>query len=147
MCFDSLKCFTKHAPSKLEEVDYRGAVCIASSEDTLANIDCDTINILAITLSQVFLNFRTTMSPLYKWVKMRSCSDSVLLQGFSGPDGLHPQHTLDLISASAECGVKELLLALTSICNHVLKGNTPPSVHSLFFAATLIPLRYKNGGI
>ena len=62
-----------------------------------------------------------------------------------GPDGLCPQHLLDLTGASAELGGQQLLRALTSFCNHVLEGNTPSSVHPVFFGATLIPLRKKDG--
>ena len=39
-----------------------------------------------------------------------------------GPDGLLPQHLLDLTSAPAEQGGKDLLQALTEFANFVLGG-------------------------
>ena len=36
-----------------------------------------------------------------------------------GPDGLHPQHLIDLTSASAERGGRELLTALSSFILHI----------------------------
>ena len=64
-----------------------------------------------------------------------------------GPDGIHPQHLSDLTSASAERGGRELLSALTSFCNFVVSGLTPPFSQPIFFGATLIPLRKKDGGV
>ena len=64
-----------------------------------------------------------------------------------GPDGLRPQHLLDLTSASAEHGGRELLRSLTSFTNFVLEGNVPPFVQPIFFGDTLIPLHKKDGGI
>ena len=64
-----------------------------------------------------------------------------------GPDGLCPQHLSDLTSASAECGGKELIQALTSFTNHILNGNVPLSVQPVFFGATLIALRKREGGL
>ena len=64
-----------------------------------------------------------------------------------GPDGIRPQHHLELTSASAELGGKELLRSLTIFSNHGLEGNVPPSVQPIFFGATLIALRKKEGGV
>ena len=64
-----------------------------------------------------------------------------------GPDGIRPQHLLDLTSASAERGGHLLISALTSFVSHVANGNTPESVRPYVFGATLIPLAKKDGGI
>ena len=40
-----------------------------------------------------------------------------------------------------------LLQSLTSFVNHVLRGETAPSVRSSFFGATLIALNKKGGGL
>ena len=64
-----------------------------------------------------------------------------------GPDGFRPQHLLDLTSASAERGGKELIRSLTCFTNKVLEGKVPPSVQPIFFGATLIALQKKEGGV
>jgi hypothetical protein len=62
-----------------------------------------------------------------------------------GPDGFRPQHLVELI----KCPVSgsELLTALTSLVNCLLRGNCPDSVVAVLFGATLIALRKKSGGI
>ena len=50
----------------------------------------------------------------------------------SGPDGLRPQHIKDMIGNSAQGGGPVLLQSLTSFVNHVLRGETAPSVRSSF---------------
>ena len=64
-----------------------------------------------------------------------------------GPDGLRPQHLLDLTSASAERGGVVLLSALASFTSHVANGNTPDCIQPYFFGASLIPLSKKDGGV
>ena len=62
-----------------------------------------------------------------------------------GPDGLRPQHLLDLVHCR-ESG-SNLLTSLTSFINLVLSGSCPSQVIPLFFGARLIALSKKSGGI
>ena len=64
-----------------------------------------------------------------------------------GPDGLRPQHLVDMTSASAERGGRELLTTLSSFILHILEGNTPSSIQPILFGANLIALNKKEGGI
>ena len=64
-----------------------------------------------------------------------------------GPDGLLPQHFLDLTSTSDKQGGKDLLQALTEIANFVLGWHVPHFVQPVFFDANLIPLWEKEGGV
>ena len=50
-----------------------------------------------------------------------------------GPDGLRPQHLVDLTSASAKRGGRELISALSSFIHHVLEGQSPSSTQPVFF--------------
>ena len=45
-----------------------------------------------------------------------------------GPDGIRPQNLVDLTSASAERGSKDLLRALAEFTNFILRGDLPESV-------------------
>ena len=65
----------------------------------------------------------------------------------SGPDGLRPQHLLDLTSASAGQDGKALLGAVTSFTNLVLAGDTPIPARKIFWGASLIALNKKDGGV
>ena len=58
-----------------------------------------------------------------------------------------PQHLKDLISISAERGGRDLLSALNNFTNIVLSEETPQSVRSTFFGATLIVLQKKGSGL
>ena len=62
-----------------------------------------------------------------------------------GPDGLRPQHVLDLINCR-ESG-SELLSAITSFANTLLSGQCHPSVVPILFGGSLIALEKKSGGI
>ena len=63
------------------------------------------------------------------------------------PDGLRPQHLVDLTSASAGQDGEELLGALTSLSNLVLAGDTPVPARKIFLGASLIALNKKDGGV
>jgi hypothetical protein len=62
-----------------------------------------------------------------------------------GPDGVRPQHLIELI----RCPVAgaQLLTALTAFVNRLLKGQCPLSVRPVLFGASLIALEKKCGGI
>jgi len=62
-----------------------------------------------------------------------------------GPDGLRPQHLLDLL-LSNESG-PELLSALTAFVNLVLAGGCPARVAPIFFGGCLLALDKKDGGV
>ena len=63
------------------------------------------------------------------------------------PDGIRPQHVIDITNSPAERGKKELFQALTSFTNNTLMRNVPPSVRPVFFGASLIPLQKEGGGV
>ena len=63
----------------------------------------------------------------------------------AGPDGLRPNHLLDLVNCK-ESG-DALLLALTSFTNCILAGSCPSVVIPVFFGGRLIALQKKAGGI
>lgn len=62
-----------------------------------------------------------------------------------GPDGLRPQHLVDLVSCKT--GGPELLSSLTSFVNLILDGGCPVSVNPILFGARLIAIEKKSGGL
>ena len=61
----------------------------------------------------------------------------------AGPDGLRPQHLLDLISCK-EAG-QELVSAITALTNLLLEGRCPPEAASVLFGGRLFALQKKSG--
>ncbi|MDA8003073.1 MAG: reverse transcriptase domain-containing protein, partial [Alphaproteobacteria bacterium] len=138
----------------MEEGDFRGAIRLVCSEDSIAELDEVTLAALQSKhppphpnscISPVPEEFAPTIQVSEEEI---AHAISSFPNGSSGePDGLRPQHLKNLISTSAERGGRELLRALTSFVNLVLDGKTPPSARPFFFGATLIPLGKKGGGI
>ena len=52
-----------------------------------------------------------------------------------------------MTSPSAADGGVQLIQALTSFCNFVLAGKVPKEIRPLFFGASLLALKKKDGGI
>jgi hypothetical protein len=62
-----------------------------------------------------------------------------------GPDGVRPQHILDLINCR-ECGTA-LLTSITGFVNTLLEGKCHPDVAPVIFGGNLIALQKKTGGV
>ena len=120
----------KQISAKLEESDYRGAVRIACSEESIADIMEETITLLKkkhpaphSESSIPNLPQPDDVHPLpviYEEViiganRLFPCGSA------GGPDGIRPQHLVDLTSASAERGGKDLLRALAEFTNVILR--------------------------
>ena len=63
----------------------------------------------------------------------------------AGPDGLRPQHLLDMINCQENGNV--LVLAITALINLLLQGCCPPEVTEVLFGGKLFALKKKSGGI
>ena len=61
-----------------------------------------------------------------------------------GPDGLTPQHLLDLVASAPD---EKLLPANTKFTNLLLSGNLPINIREIIFGGRLIALQKKDGGI
>ena len=62
-----------------------------------------------------------------------------------GPDGLKPQHILEMINTK-DTG-PELLSAITGLVNILLAGKCPTEIRPVLFGGTLFALRKKTGGL
>ena len=140
--------------SKLEEGDVRGAIRIACSEDTLAELNEETLSALRAkhppqSPGSCFplAPAANTSLPFLEEGEIMQTIRSFPCNSAGGLDGLCPQHLVDLTSASAKRGGRELLTALSSFILHILEGNTLSSIQPFFFGANLIALNKKEGGI
>jgi len=62
-----------------------------------------------------------------------------------GPDGLRPQHLIDLLQCRESAS--DFRAALTGFVNMVLAGHCPNTISQLFFGGRLIALTKGSGGI
>ena len=132
----------KRVSAKLEEGDYRGAVRIACSEDAIADITDETISSLREKHPGPHPESHIPSPPQpEEFVPLPAITEEEVASAIlsfprgsaGGPNGIRPQHLLNLTSASAEHGGKNLLRALTAFTNLILKGDVPQSVKPVFF--------------
>ena len=100
-----MRILAKRVSSKLEEGDVRGAVRIACSEDTLAELNEETLSALRAKhppqpLGSCFplAPAANTSLPFLAEVEIVQSIRSVPCNSTGGLDGLRPQHLVDLTS-------------------------------------------------
>ena len=140
--------------SKLEEGDYRGAVRLACSEESLAVIDDNTLASLRKKHPSAHPNASPPQPPgssnpieTLTETEVRSAILSFPNGSAGGPDGLRPQYLKDLTCSSAGMGGRDLISSLLNFANMAIKGNIPTMFQSSFFGASLIVLNKRDGGI
>ena len=137
---DCPSALAKRVSSKLEDGDFRGAVRLTCSQDSLAVKNEETLTALRSKHPQRCSDSCFPTGP-HAATDLPFLADGVVIQAIrsfprssaGGPDGLRPQHLVDLTSASAGGGGRELISALSSFLLHVLEGKTAPSVQPKFF--------------
>ena len=74
-----------------------------------------------------------------------SAARSFPIGSSGGPDGIRPQHIIDLLGSA---DIKPTLLtAITVLVNHLLHGHCPTEVVPFLFGGSLTALTKKTGGI
>ena len=148
---DPTEFWASRVSMKLEEGDFRGAVRLACSEDTIATSNHATFAALQLKHSPPHPD--SSIPPLLQDMVAPSLSVSIdevakAIRSFpvGSADGLRPQHLKDLIGPSSEGGGHALLSALVSFLSLVLSGRTPLSIRPFFFGANLFTLEKKDGG-
>ena len=151
---DSLNALATRVATKLKEGDYKGAVRLACSEESIADLNEETWAALKAKHPPPHPSTmippppkESTSSSLISEEEVAQAIRSFPNDSAGGPEGLRPQHLKDLVSTSAERPGKELLNTLTSFINLVVSGKTPHEAHSTFFGASLIALRKKGEGV
>ena len=148
-----LQTLAPRVAAKLEEGDFRGAVRIASSVESFAPYNGESLEALKHKHPAPHPNSVMPPQPTAdQSLQVDSVEVARAIQSFpcgsaGGPDGLRPQHLKDMIGQSAGSGAPRLLRALTSFVNLVLEGSTAPSARPLFFGASLVALNKPGGGV
>ena len=151
---DPLESLAALVASKLEEGDFKGAVRLACSEDSVASMNDSTLDALRRKHPPPHPDSQMPSPPGEPSCYPTISEEAVILAirsfpkgSAGGPDGLLPQHLKDMTGASAESGGPVLLSALTSLVNIILQGKVPMAVRPLFFGANLTALTKKDGGV
>ena len=151
---DPLESMANRVAAKLEEGDFRGAVRLACSENTLAPKSEATYRALMEKHPSLHPDSSIPGCPPAQSGCFDISEEELVRAIYSfpagsagGPDGLRPQHLKDLISPGADGSRQVLLPALVSFIGLVLNGNTPASIRPFFFGANLTALEKKNGGV
>ena len=150
---DPLKNLATRVAAKLEEGDFRGAVRIASSDESFAPDTSITLDLLRDkhppqhTLSLIPPQQNNTICVNVSSSDVVNAIRSFPAGSAGGPDGLRPQHLKDLLLGRSGLGPTLLLDSITRFINFVVEGNVPPDAGPYFFGACLVALNKSTGGI
>ena len=140
--------------SKLEEGDFEGAVRLACSDYTLANINEATFT--ALKEKHPSPHSDSSIPPLAtrQDTKLSVSIDEIAhaIKSFrngaaGGPDGLKPQHLKDMIGSRTGKKCEFFLSALALFVDLILSGKTPESMRPFFFGSKLTVLQKEEGEI
>ena len=140
---------------QLEEGDFKGAVCLACSEDSMADRNVDTFTALKEKHPSTHPNSSIPpypdVTPFLPPISIDDVAWSIRSfpnESTGGSDGLKLQHLKDMTNSSNAVDPSlKLLSALESFSTLVLEGKTPLPIR--FFSLelyTLIALEKKGGG-
>ena len=137
---DCRSALARRVSSKLEDVNFRGAVRLTCSQDYLAAMNEETLTALRSKHPQRRSDSCIATGPHAATVLL-FLADGVVIQDIrsfprslvGGPDALRPQHLVDLTSASAGGVGREVISALSSFLLHVLEGKKLKLVQPIFF--------------
>ena len=143
---DTLQAVAARVSTKLEEGDFKGAVCLACSQDVVADLTNTTL--VALKSKHPTAHPDTNLPPAPKEealdavlvVSEREVNQAIqsFTKGSAGrPDGLRPQHLFDLTSKAAGAGGGLLLQALTTFTNFLLTGATQAEICPLLLGPHL----------
>ena len=149
--FDDSRMLASTIRSKMEDGNIKAAVRIICSEEKPAAYDQATFDALcsrhppepidrcALPNPSSYPALQTTEGEVIKAIRSFPAGSS------AGPDGLRPQHLLDLVNCQ-EAG-RALIAAITALINLLLEGRCPPDVTALLFGGKLFALSKKSGGV
>jgi len=139
--------------AKLDSGDVRGAVRLASSDDTIAPFDATTHSQLLLKHPprppdrRDFPQCGQTASALVSEEEVAVHLGKFPKGSAPGISGLRPQHLKDLTGAALGVDAKNLLVGLTKLVNHIINKDIPGAQRALLFSANLLAFKKKTGGL
>jgi Reverse transcriptase (RNA-dependent DNA polymerase) len=136
--------------AKLEDGNLSAAARILCSDDSPAPINKETLELLRLKHPPA-PEFSTTQPASHiAALQITETAVRVAMRSFpkgssGGPDGLRPQHVLELLSDPA--AGQGLLKAVTALTNLLLAGTCPQELRPILFGGTLFALKKSSGGL
>ena len=136
----------RRVSQKLEEGDFKGAVRLACSDDSLA--DCCDATYSALKEKHPQPRAESTIPPppvvVPNSIAVSEAEVAGAIKSFpcgsaGGPDGLRPQHLKDMLRCN-DGNASAFLSALAAFATLVLEGGTHTSFRPFFFGASLTAL-------
>lgn len=147
------KSLLRHVSKKIEVGDLRGAIWLVSSDDTLTDFDDATLAALQSIHPVSLPDSRIPPPPPPPPASPTQVLSTDVLSAIKsfpngsagGPDHLRPQHLKNMLPNLQDPDDSPML---SGFCSLVLRGGeTPDTARPLFFGASLVALRKKQGGI
>ena len=138
---------------KLEEGDFKGAVRLASSAESLCTPDESSLIQLSKKHPPAHPSSTFPAAPLLQDTLVVSPTEvkkavmSFPAGSAGGPDGLLPQHLKDLVSPTLGEAGASFVETLASFVSQLISGNVPHPVTPFFFGARLLGLNKPAGGV
>ena len=139
---------------KVSDGDVSGAVCILSSDSTLASLTPETLNALRSRHSSTPSTLSLPPAPVTSLESVAITSEEIVKAicsfgpcSAAGPDHLKPQYLKELTIRQTGEAETRLINALTAFTNLLIAGNVPTAVQPRLYGANLVALRKPDGGI
>ena len=141
--------------ARLEEGDFRGAIRIASSNESFAPVNSHTLELLNERHPPRYPNSKNPPESAKNTccsIEVTSSEVLAAIHSFpagsaGGPDGLRPQHLKDVVTSRSGSGASLLLEALCCFVNFVIKGEVLEDARPFLFGASLVALSKSDGGV
>ena len=137
--------------AKIEDGNIRAAARILCSDEKPAAEDAATLKALKQRHPPVPSDFSCPPDPTqFGSIQVTETDITRAIRSFpagssGGPDGLRPQHILDMTACPARG--QDLITAITSLVNLLLDGRCPTEVVQVLFGGRLFALQKKTGGV
>ena len=137
--------------AKIEDGNIRAAARILCSDERPAAVDGATLDALRKRHPPAPSDYSSPPEPTeYSAIQVTEADVTRAIRSFpagssGGPDGLRPQHLVDMFTCPASG--PGLITAITGLVNLLLQGCCPPQVTQILFGGRLFALQKKAGGV
>ncbi|XP_055334990.1 uncharacterized protein LOC129586034 [Paramacrobiotus metropolitanus] len=137
---------------KIDDGSVSGAMRVISSTDSVAAVNADVLDELRTKHPKCTPPIMAPLDPGSAAPPISAADVFAAIHSFprgsaAGPDGLRPQHLLDIVGPKMDVHSSQFCEALASVLNIVVNGKIPSDIRPTFFGGKLIALRKKDGGL
>ncbi len=150
---DPMETLARRVSRKIDAGDLRGAIRLASSNETLADYDDSTFSALQSKHPPIHPDstIPSSVTPRATFDILASVISRTIRSfpngSAGGLDKLQLQHLKDLLASVDDIEESPFVSALVAFATLVLDGRTPEEGRPFFFGAPLVALQKKCGGV